>query len=328
MFKNLKLKQKFTLALLVLLLAGIGLSGLLLSTLLRRNAQTEVTSTAVLLMDTMNSVREYTSSQVRPELVDELEVRFLPETVPAYSAREVFEHLRESSNYEEFFYKEATLNPTNLRDKADDFEATIVEDFRQDANKSEIHGFRVAQGRKIFYTARPLSVGKASCLECHGVPADAPQSMIEYYGPNNGFGWQLNEIVGAQIISVPASNVIGKANKAILLTLGVVSAIFALILVLINYLLSKQVVDPLRKMAKTAEEVSRGNMGVEFDQHSKDEVGNIAQAFTRMKRSLMMAMDRISANPQSNGPTSQGRTNSTRPTWSNGGDSNQTNQSW
>ena len=326
MLKDLKLKQKFTLAMLVLLLAGIALSGFLLSTVLRRNAQAEVTSTAVLLMDTMTSVREYTSSQVRPELVDKLETQFLPETVPAYSAREVFEHLRENSNYDEFFYKEATLNPTNLRDKADDFEASIVEDFRQDANKTELHGYRVAQGRKIFYTARPLSVGKPSCLECHGVPEDAPQSMIEYYGPNNGFGWQLDEIVGAQIISVPASNVIGKANKAILLTLGVVSAIFALILIVMNYLLSKQVVDPLRRMAKTAEEVSRGNMGVEFEQNSKDEVGSIAQAFTRMKRSLMMAMDRISSSP---GSSSQGRTNSTRPSWSSGNEGTPpTNQSW
>jgi hypothetical protein len=198
MLKNLKLKQKFTLAMLVLLISGVALSGLLLSTLLRRNAQAEVTSTAVMLMDTMNSVREYTSTQVSPELADKLETQFLPETVPAYSAREVFESLRENPQYTEFFYKEATLNPTNLRDKADDFEASIVADFRQDANKTEIHGFRVAQGRKIFYTARPLSIGKASCLECHGVPEDAPQSMLEYYGPNNGFGWQVGEIVGAQ----------------------------------------------------------------------------------------------------------------------------------
>lgn len=317
MFKDLKLKQKFTLALLALLLCGIALSGLMLSTVLRRNAQSEVTTTAILLMDTMNSVRNYTSTQIQPQLAERLEVQFLPQTVPAYSAREIFESLRSNAQYNDFFYKEATLNPTNLRDKADDFEAKIVEDFREDTNMSEISGFRKAQGRNIFYTARPLSVGKASCLECHSTPEKAPKSMIEYYGPNNGFGWKEGEIIGAQIISVPASNVINKANQATMLTLGVVSAIFALILVLINYLLSKQVVNPLRRMAKIAEEVSRGNMAAEFDQNSKDEVGSIAQAFTRMKRSLMMAMDRIGP------PSSQGRTNTTRPTWSNGNESTQ-----
>ena len=27
--------------------------------------------------------------------------------------------------------------------------------------------------------------------------------MVAKYGPANGFGWQLNEVIGAQIVSVP-----------------------------------------------------------------------------------------------------------------------------
>ncbi|MBE9076069.1 DUF3365 domain-containing protein [Romeria aff. gracilis LEGE 07310] len=319
MFKNLKLKQKFTLSLLLVLIGGIVLSGITLSTVLRRNAQAEVGSTALLLMETMNSVREYTDTQVKPELADQLVRRFLPESVPAYSAREVFESLRKDSDYDDYFYKEATLNPTNLRDKADKFEAQIVEDFRQDSRKTSAEGFRVAQGRRIFYFARPIKISKASCLECHSTPERAPASMIEFYGASGGFGWQEGEIVGAQVISVPASTVIEKANKATLLLLSIVSAIFVLIIILINYLLNNQVIQPLKRMVKTAEEVSRGNMGVEFEQSSNDEVGNIAQAFTRMKRSLMMAMDRInsssgrrSTGSQSTRTTRNGEQNSPR----------------
>ncbi|MGB5915445.1 MAG: HAMP domain-containing protein, partial [Phormidesmis sp.] len=80
---------------------------------------------------------------------------------------------------------------------------------------------------------------------------------------------------------------------ATLLLVGVVSVIFALILFLVNLLLSKQVVEPLRRIAQTAEEVSRGNLSVEFEQTSNDEVGMLAKSFTRMKRSLVLAMDRI-----------------------------------
>ena len=293
MFKKLKLRQKFTAALLLILLGGILLSHVTLSTVLRQNAEAEVTKTALLLMETMNSVRSYTSNSVKPELIDRLDTQFLPETVPAYSAREVFEHLRKSSDYNEFFYKEATLNPTNLRDKADSFEAELVGDFKADANKTEINGMRVAQGRKIFYIARPIKISKASCLECHSTVEAAPPSMIDFYGPNNGFGWQMDEIVGAQMISVPASTVINKAKNATFLLLMVVSAIFALVLFLVNLLLSRQVVTPLKRMAKMAEEVSRGNMDIEFEQRSNDEVGMLARSFTRMKRSLMLAMDRI-----------------------------------
>ncbi len=293
MFKKLKLRQKFTAALLLILLGGILLSHVTLSTVLRKNAEAEVTKTALLLMETMNSVRSYTSDNVKPELIDRLDTQFLPETVPAYSAREVFENLRKSSDYNEFFYKEATLNPTNLRDKADSFEAELVGDFKADADKTEINGMRVAQGRKIFYIARPIKISKASCLECHSTVEAAPPSMIDFYGPNNGFGWQMDEIVGAQMISVPASTVINKAKNATFLLLMVVSAIFALVLFLVNLLLSRQVVAPLKRMAKMAEEVSRGNMDIEFEQRSNDEVGMLARSFTRMKRSLTLAMDRI-----------------------------------
>ena len=30
-------------------------------------------------------------------------------------------------------------------------------------------------------------------------------SMIKQYGTANGFGWKLHDVIGAQIISVPAS---------------------------------------------------------------------------------------------------------------------------
>lgn len=305
MFKKLKLRQKFSAALLLILVAGIVLSSVTLSNVLRRNAEAEVTDTALLLMETMNSVRDYTSDRVKPELIDRLDTQFLPETVPAYSAREVFENLRKNSAYNEFFYKEATLNPTNLRDKADSFEAELVGDFKSDTNKSEINGTRVTQGRDIFYIARPIKITKASCLECHSTAAAAPPSMIDFYGPNNGFGWKMNEIVGAQIISVPASTVIDKANRTTFLIVGIVSIIFAFVLFLVNLLLSRQVIAPLKRIARTAEEVSRGNLGIEFEQTSNDEVGMLAKSFTRMKRSLMLAMDRINRTP---GPT----TNRTR----------------
>ncbi len=305
MFKRLKLRQKFTAALLLILVAGIVLSQITLSTVLRKNAETEVTTTALLLMETMNSVRSYTSDHIKPELVDRLDTQFLPETVPAFSAREVFENLRKNSDYNEFFYKEATLNPTNLRDKADAFETDLVESFRSGANQSEVNGMRVSQGRKIFYIARPLKITQASCLECHSTVEKAPPSMISFYGPNNGFGWEMDEIVGAQVVSVPASTVISKARKATLLLVGVVSAIFALILFLVNLLLSKQVVEPLKRISQTAEEVSRGNLSAEFKQTSNDEVGMLAKSFTRMKRSLVLAMDRINR-MQEQSPRSQG----------------------
>ncbi|MEH1838712.1 MAG: DUF3365 domain-containing protein [Nostoc sp.] len=293
MLKNLKLKQKFTILLLVILTFGLSLSGFTLSSLLRENAKQDISSTGLMLMQTMSSIRKYTNTQVNPELADKLATDFLPQSVPAYSAREVFEILRKTPDYRDFFYKEATLNPTNLRDKADGFETEIVEKFRNKSDLKEVSGFRSIPGGDIFYIARPLPITEQSCLKCHSVPEAAPPSMINLYGTANGFGWKLNEIVGAQIITVPANNVINKAHQSSLLIILIVSTIFIATILLVNYFLNRQVVMPLKRMTRIAEEVSTGHMEVEFEQMSNDEIGNLAKAFKRMQLSLEMAMKRI-----------------------------------
>jgi HAMP domain-containing protein len=63
---------------------------------------------------------------------------------------------------------------------------------------------------------------------------------------------------------------------------------------LVNDLLNRHVIRPLKKIAKVAEEVSTGDMNAEFGQVSEDEIGNLAAAFKRMKLSLTLAMNRIS----------------------------------
>ncbi len=82
----------------------------------------------------MNSVRQYTSENVNKHVKPLLDQRsqFISETVPGYSARQVFEFFRKGKDYEDFLYKEATLNPTNPLNKADGFEASLVENFRRD----------------------------------------------------------------------------------------------------------------------------------------------------------------------------------------------------
>lgn len=293
MLISLKLRQKFTIFLLAILITGLLLSGVALSYVLRKNAERDIESTGLILMETMSSVRDYTSAQVNPELADRLDTEFLPQTVPGYSAREVFEILRKNNDYRDFFYKEATLNPTNLRDKADKFEASIVDRFRKEKDLKEISGFRSAAGGDIFYIARPISVSQESCLQCHSTPDTAPRSMVERYGSNNGFGWTLNEIVGAKMISVPASKVINKAYQSSGMILGIVALVFAFVILLMNSFLNQQVIKPLKRMTRKAEEVSMGHLEVEFDTSAKDEIGSLAKAFKRMQLSLEMAMKRL-----------------------------------
>ncbi|MEL6230945.1 MAG: DUF3365 domain-containing protein [Cyanobacteria bacterium J06627_3] len=290
---NLKLGQKFTLMLLAVFMAGILMSGIALSRLLNYTAQAELTSKALMLMETMNSVRQYTVDEVRPEISERSEVEFLPETVPSYSAHRVFETLQSQPEYQDFFYKEAVLDPTNPKDKADEFEASLISAFQRPESPEEFHNFRDAAGGKLYYIARPIQIKQEACLSCHSTADRAPKSMIDLYGSQNGFGWELDEIVGTQVISVPAQTVFAKARRSLLITLGVFTGVFAIAIFLVNLWLKRYVVRPLNRMAATAEAVSTGDTKAEFIKRSEDEVGKLTDSFNRMRLSLQMAMQRL-----------------------------------
>ncbi|MDJ0650835.1 MAG: DUF3365 domain-containing protein, partial [Xenococcaceae cyanobacterium MO_188.B19] len=242
MFKNWKLRKKFTIILLGIFIVGLTLIGTALIAVLERDTESQIASQGLILIETMNSVRAYTSNQVNPELRDRLDEEFLPETIPAYSAREVFEDLRDRNvAYREFFYKEAVLNPSNLRDLPNRLESEIIEKFIGDPNLKEMRKFRSTPTGDFFYIARPITITNPSCLQCHSTPDIAPRSQVERYGTVNGYGWKLNEIIGAQIISVPAKKVISQARQSFLLLMGIISLVFLLVVVLINHLLNLNV---------------------------------------------------------------------------------------
>jgi len=237
--KNLKLSQKLFVLVLMLFLGTIGVSGVALASIFNRNAENEITAKALILITNMTSVMQYTSSQVNPVLEENLSTEFLPEAIPSYSAQQVFENFRSFPEYNEFSYKSATLNPSNLRDKADSFETKIVEQFRSDKNLTELSGFRDTPRGKLFYIAQPSIVTKPSCLKCHSVPEVAPQSMIDYYGSENGFGWQLNEIVGTKIVYVPANQVFVRTRDSFFKLLAMIIVVFAITLGWLKFWLNR-----------------------------------------------------------------------------------------
>lgn len=295
MLKNFQLSQKFNILLITIFAIAVIVSGVAFSAILSRNTEQQVSAKATLLLQTMLSVRQYTLNQVAPELTPRLdtETEFLPQTVPGYSAREVFEDLRKNPEYNNFFYKEATLNPTNLRDQADSFETNLVKNFKTNSALKEMTGYRPSPAGDLFYIARPIVIAKESCLRCHSTPEAAPKSLLTTYGSANGFGWKLNDIVGAQVISVPASLVTNSTQHDFFLLMGIIATAFAAIFLLVNLLLKYTVIRPLNLMAKVANEVSLGNMQVDFERVTNDEIGKLAAAFNRLKTSLVMAMNML-----------------------------------
>lgn len=315
MLRKLRLGTQFTLVLTLIFLCGIILSGVALSGAMQQKAEDEISTHAEILTQTMNGVRKYTSDRIAPLLQNQMATspNFISESVPAFSAREVFENFRHQPEYRNFFYKEATLNPTNPKDKADQFETDLVEQFRKQPTLDKLTGYRNLAGAKLFYTARPLSVKQASCLQCHSTPAAAPKSQITSFGADHGFGWKLNDIIAAQTIYVPSNDVFARGNRYLILTMGIFTSIFTVVVLLISWLLKQRVIHPINRLTEIAQRITTGTMNAEqvgeFDSLSitkvarrADEPGQLARAFQRMARevalreqNLTQAVDRRTA---------------------------------
>jgi hypothetical protein len=160
------------------------------------------------------------------------EPEFAAQSIPFYAATEAFNYFRK--RYPDYSYKEAALNPTNPRDRTAEWEADIVNIFNKTPTKTDLVGYReTPEGPSLYYSA-PIRVDSQSCLSCHSSAEDAPREMTKVYGKNNGFGWKINDIIGAQIVSVPARLVNQSADAAVKRILCWLAGGYALVFVTVN----------------------------------------------------------------------------------------------
>lgn len=284
-----KLIIKFNLVLLLVFAIGFAVVGYFSNRLLQRNAKQEILENARIMMEAALAVRAYTNTQIKPLLETQLKYSFLPQSVPAYSANEYFNQLRKT--FPDYSYKEATLNPTNPVNRATDWEADIIRYFRQTPTQAEEVGERDTPNGRVLYIARALKIKDAKCLFCHDTPELAPRTLIDRYGSANGFGWKLNDVITAQIVSAPMQLPVQRARTAFAGFMVSVAAVFAVIFLALNAMLLLLVTRPVQQLAHIADEVSMGNMNApQFQLSGNDEIAKLSQSFGRMRKSMAEAL--------------------------------------
>jgi HAMP domain-containing protein len=284
-----KLIIKFNLVLLLVFAIGFAVVGYFSNRLLQRNAKLEILENARIMMEAALAVRAYTNTQIKPLLETQLKYAFLPQSVPAYSANEYFNQLRKT--FPDYSYKEATLNPTNPVNRATDWEADIIRYFRQTPTQAEEVGERDTPNGRVLYIARALKIKDAKCLFCHDTPELAPRTLIDRYGSANGFGWKLNDVITAQIVSAPMQLPVQRARTAFAGFMVSVAAVFAVIFLALNAMLLVLVTRPVQQLAHIADEVSMGNMNApQFQLSGNDEIAKLSQSFGRMRKSMAEAL--------------------------------------
>jgi HAMP domain-containing protein len=292
-----RLLVKFNLILILVFGSGMAAAAYFARDFLEQTAHEQVLQQARLMMGSASAMRTYTSKQVGPLLQQhQTQVNtFLAQTVPAYAATEAFNYLH--GDYPDYIYKEATLNPTNLRDRAVDWESDVIQIFRTHPEQKEFSGERDTPSGRALFLAKPIVAG-GPCLECHNTWRQAPVALVRIYGKNNGFDWKMGDTVGAQIISVPMSVPLGIADRAFRSLMFSLVGVSLATLLLLDLAIVLIVIRPVTRLSKAADQISKGDLSVpELEVKGADEISQLAQSFNRMYLSLVKAIRMLESQP-------------------------------
>jgi methyl-accepting chemotaxis protein len=274
------------------LAAGLTVCAGLAHHFLNVEANARTVDNSRLVMEAADAVHSYTGKRIKPLLEAQLKYEFQPESKPNFSAIQLLGALQKGEL--NVSYKEVALNPTNPRDRASEWESAVITRLRKDDKLGEIVGESDTPAGRVHYLARPITVRDAACLQCHGAADAAPQTVLDKYGKVNGFGWQMNETIGAQIVAMPSaerSEQVLAAWRKVVLALG---AVFAVVFVALSVLLTIFVIRPVSRLAAAAEKVSLDDdMNAPLEARGNDEVAVLTRAFERVRTSLSRAMAMI-----------------------------------
>jgi protein-histidine pros-kinase len=290
---KLSLTVKTNLVLVPTLLILLAVSLTVVRRIADQTALEETDQTARLMMSAAQATFDYTVEQIKPTL--EAKYDFLVQSVSSYAATETIG--RVERQFHDYRYHVAALNPTNKRDLADAWEANAIQVLARDGAPSEFKDVRETDKGRFAVIAVPIRITNAACLSCHSVPEAAPTTMVETYGRDNGFGWKLNEVIGAQVVSVPMSVAQKRADSLFKGVFVVLVTAFAAIWLIANLVMYFVVARRLGRLAQLAERVSKGDIDLTgmsaMSATGGDEVASLTRAFERMRVSLSLAMQAI-----------------------------------
>ncbi len=286
-----KLQTRLTLIILAIFFGGWIIAGLSAFALEQTHAREDAIRTARVLLSTAVAVRNYTTEQIEPLMIGQGTDEFIKETVPSYAAQQLFTRL--SQDYEGYSYSERSLNPTNPKNLAEGWQVELIQHFIKNPDLPEIIDRRVNRsGEEMLFVAQPIRVNSPSCLECHSTPDVAPPSLIKTYGSSNGFGWQLDEVIGTRVISVPTSLHMQQANRSIFSYLLVIASVFLMAYAVVSAIVRKWLTTPLDRIAQMVEEISlrQTMIDVQLPETRSDSLCHLTKAINRLLISLNKAL--------------------------------------
>ncbi len=257
------------------------------------NAMAEAKEKGQIIFNYITSSNSYFNEVQRPLIRELVEGdRFYPELMSTFAiTRGIYEKF--ATVLPGFQFKQATLNPLQPTNKADDDENKIIEDFRKDPKLTDMKGIIVKNGEEMYFLAKPVRIEDKACLTCHGDPYDAPKDQTEIYGVDTGYNWKMGETVGAMVIYIPIKEAVSAARSSAFFLFLIGAGCLLVALLGIGIFLDRGIVGPVLELCRRAEDISVGkNMEESIKTNSKDEIGDLTKAVERLRKSMQRMLKR------------------------------------
>lgn len=228
--------------------------------------------------------REYISAQLVRGNVSLDATRF--GLIPVVASDRIAAQVGDTLGYK---IRQVSSRYRNPRNAPDAFETTALQRFINEAELTEVYAFVSSGKERVFRYLKPFRVD-ASCLECHGDPAQAPAFIRSAYPPataDQSYHYRIGEIIGAASVTIPLADLDQQALTNLRSDIAQTGAIFLALVICLGLLIRTVVTRPLAQLGKAIETVERtGQFDRRLPPRGEDEVGTLTAGFNRMMERL------------------------------------------
>jgi signal transduction histidine kinase/CheY-like chemotaxis protein len=240
------------------------------------------------------AIREYAAETIRPAMANRIPPdEFVVEAMStSYIARSVFDKVKQ--DFPDYVIKFSSENPRNSKNQADQGEAEILAYYRENPQAKDWKGILSLRiddreaPEEFFVYSRVMRIA-TECLQCHGTPEASPKSLLERYGSERGFGYQVGDVAGMDVIGIPMRGVYAAlwenaGQNIFLLTLGMVP-LFGVIVVAFRLVVGRRLAAMARHFraaAATGEDSPLALVGETGD----DEIAVVARSYNVLAKRL------------------------------------------
>ncbi len=284
------LAKKFNLSLILLYLISITIAAPSVYLFTKKQVYDRANEDLVLLVDVVKSIQDYVATDLRPHLMKQ-DIFYTPAISGIVATARIAGYLNEKQP--QYYIKNASDNPLNPNNQALGLENELLGRFRKDRAMTALNEEGVIGGKAYLVASAP-KVSKKGCLRCHGDPANAPEDQKVSFTGGRGYGYKKGDVVGVSLVGVPLADVQALSIQRSLYVIGGLTLLFAILFIVVNLLVKRLILVPIRDITEVATAVSKGDLNRAVTVADRDdEIADLGQAFELMRRSLTTAMKHL-----------------------------------